>query len=92
MGLLAILKAGASYVPLDPTVPSERIALVLADTGALVVLVQDRSMELPKTTARVVCMQRERERIQRRPTHDPPSIVAPGNAAYVIHTSGSTMN
>ena len=42
VGLLGILKAGGAYVPLDPTYPGERLAHMLRDSGALILLTQER--------------------------------------------------
>jgi len=60
VGLLGILKAGAAYVPLDPSYPAERLSLMLAQTAAPVVLTQEALRgRLPDTRARVVCLDRD---------------------------------
>jgi len=88
-GLLGILKAGGAYVPLDPAYPEERLAMMLEDSKAHVLLAQSRSMaRLPHAGLRV---------------HDVDALLAQGgqtarpgprcranNLAYVIFTSGST--
>jgi non-ribosomal peptide synthetase component F len=90
VALLGVLKAGGAYVPLDPRYPRERIALVLEETAAPVLLTQ-RSLAgaLPPHRAQVLCL----DELQDEPgaqTAPPPSRVAPDNLAYVIYTSGST--
>jgi natural product biosynthesis luciferase-like monooxygenase protein len=88
VGLLAILKAGGAYVPMDPSYPAERIAWMLEDTKAPVVLTLDRlRAALPPTSATVVSldvidMQGGLQRLGRR--------AAGTDLAYVIFTSGST--
>src|ERR671914_877137 len=91
VGLLGILKAGGAYVPLDPTYPPERLAFMLEDTQVAVLLTQARlAPTLPKTTAQVLCLDSEGERLSRAPEDNPRSPVAPEHLAYVIYTSGST--
>ncbi len=84
--LLGVLKAGGTYVPLDPGYPRERLAFLLEDTGAPVVLTEEAIRpRLPETAGRVVCLDREE-----LPVGDTGSGATPGNLAYLIYTSGST--
>ncbi|MEU7091592.1 non-ribosomal peptide synthetase [Kitasatospora aureofaciens] len=89
--LLAVLKAGGTYTPIDPAAPAERLSLLLADTAAPVVVTQ-RSLRgwLPQGGAAVVSLDEERERIAARPGTAPEVAVSADDAAYIIHTSGST--
>ena len=91
VGVLGILKAGAAYVPIDPSHPLPRIAYVLED-AAIRVLVSKRSVVegLPRHATGLVCLDGEREAIARQSVENPAGGAAPGNAAYVIYTSGST--
>ncbi|HEX8128485.1 MAG TPA: amino acid adenylation domain-containing protein [Pyrinomonadaceae bacterium] len=91
VGLLAILKAGGVYVPLDPQYPRERIAFMLEDTRAPVLLTQERLLEsLPSTGARVVRLDGQWDEIARHDKDNLPASTKPSNLAYVIYTSGST--
>ncbi|TMC21724.1 MAG: non-ribosomal peptide synthetase, partial [Chloroflexi bacterium] len=91
VGLLAILKAGAAYVPLDPSYPKTRLAWMLTDTQPVVVLTQTHLMTvLPVGHAQVICLDTDWERIVGEPTLDLESKVSPDNLAYMIYTSGST--
>jgi amino acid adenylation domain-containing protein len=91
VGLLGVLKAGAAYVPLDPGYPVERLAYMMSDAGAAVVLTQERfSGVLPEPAARVICVDREWAEIARESDEEQESGAGPDNLAYVIYTSGST--
>ena len=87
IALLATLKAGAAYVPLDPAYPAERLAFTLEDSGAsLLVTAGDGRMD----GVRTVRLDAERETIERRSGERLEIPVDPGLPAYVIYTSGST--
>ncbi len=91
VGLLGILKAGGAYVPLDPGYPSERLAFMLEDTGARIVLTQGKySAALSCTGARVVCLDQDWPVIQGQSTETIVSGAGAENLAYMIYTSGST--
>ena len=93
VGIVAVLKAGGAYVPIDPAYPRERVAFMLQDAGASVVLTQGRLLpSLPSlaTAPRVVLLDDDRDAIARCSDRDPPPTAGPDDLAYVIYTSGST--
>src|SRR6185503_21379073 len=91
IGLLGILKAGGAYVPLDPAYPAERLAFMLHDAQApLLVTTVASAEQLPATAARMVCLDTQRAAIAHASTTAVNSGVRPANLAYVIYTSGST--
>ncbi len=91
VGLLGILKAGGAYVPLDPSYPAERLAFMLTDTRAPVLLTQQRLLgQLPAYAGHTVCLDRDWASIAAQPDSNPAPSSTPDNLAYVIHTSGST--
>ncbi len=91
VGILAILKAGGAYVPLDPDYPKPRLAYMLADTAAPVLLTEESLVaELPEHRARVVRLDADWPRIAEESAAPPPCRVSAENLAYVIYTSGST--
>jgi amino acid adenylation domain-containing protein len=91
VAVLATLKSGGAYVPLDPDYPADRLAFMLQDAGAVVLLTQENlSALLPETKARVVCVDTDRDIIAREDESNPAGVASPGNLAYVIYTSGST--
>jgi amino acid adenylation domain-containing protein len=93
VGLLGVLKAGGTYVPLDPAHLGERAAFILQDSKARILLTQERHLDaLAIETCEVICIDREAERIERQPATSPPRLSTPDNAAYIIYTSGSTGN
>ena len=91
VALLGILKAGAAYLPLDPIYPADRIAYVLADAEASLLLTQQSLLPVLGTVpSPVICLDRDREQIAREATTPPAHSVGPEELAYVIYTSGST--
>ncbi|HZA22932.1 MAG TPA: amino acid adenylation domain-containing protein, partial [Dehalococcoidia bacterium] len=91
VGLLGILKAGGAYVPLDPSYPQERLAFMIEDAQAPVLLTQAHlAATLPKGGVQVVCLDKEWEHIATQSPVNPVSGVRAENLAYVIYTSGST--
>jgi amino acid adenylation domain-containing protein len=91
VAILAVLKAGGAYVPLDPAYPAERLAFMLADSGAPLLLTRlPLAGGLPPHAAEVVCLDADRERIEAESAQAPAAGVLPENLAYVIYTSGST--
>jgi len=91
IGLLAVLKAGGAYLPLDPSLPKERLSFMITDARPLAVLThKGHSQSLSGDKTRVIELEAEAEVIARERSDDPASGVRPGNLAYVLFTSGST--
>jgi amino acid adenylation domain-containing protein/non-ribosomal peptide synthase protein (TIGR01720 family) len=91
VGMLAVLKAGGAYVPLDPAYPAERLAYMLADSGARVLLTEAAlAAASPAHDAEVIRLDADWPAIAQARTDAPQVRVAPANLAYVIYTSGST--
>ncbi|HEX2077660.1 MAG TPA: amino acid adenylation domain-containing protein [Longimicrobium sp.] len=91
VSILAIIQAGGAYVPLDPGYPAERVALMLADSGARVLVTRgefaDRfgSLDLP-----MIRLDGDAAAIAAESAVAPESGVVPENLAYIVYTSGST--
>ena len=95
VGLLGILKAGGAYLPLDPSYPAERLAFMLADSAAPVLVTQYPLLErLPPTQARVICLDTDWPAIASESgaafTAEAGFGATLDDLAYVIYTSGST--
>lgn len=90
VGILGILKAGGTYVPIDPQYPQERLTFMLTDSRAPIIVTQQALAAGLTVPAKVVCLDRDREEISRAATSNPLTEVRPENLAYVIYTSGST--
>jgi amino acid adenylation domain-containing protein len=94
VGILGTLKAGGAYLPLDPMYPEERLAFMLEDSQAEVLLTQNHLREhvsrfIPAAT-QTIYLDAEWDVIAQEPQANPQSDVGPDNLAYVIYTSGST--
>jgi amino acid adenylation domain-containing protein len=91
VALLAVLKAGAAYVPIDPEYPRERVAFMLEDSAAPVLLTQHRLLKsLPSHKAAVVALDADAEVFAEQSSDNLQLEVSPQSLAYVIYTSGST--
>ena len=88
IAMLAVLRAGAAYLPLDPDYPADRISYCLRDSGAALVLTQRRhAARFADGAARVLCVD---DADAPAPPSPPGARPAPGDLAYLIYTSGST--
>ncbi|MCX4671461.1 amino acid adenylation domain-containing protein [Streptomyces sp. NBC_01381] len=85
--LLAVLKAGGAYLPLDPDYPADRLAYMLGDADPACVIA-DRADRVPASGIPLVAL----DRLDTTPygSYDPPRALTPHHPAYVIYTSGST--
>ncbi|MEU4540350.1 amino acid adenylation domain-containing protein [Streptosporangium sp. NPDC023825] len=102
VALLAVMRAGGAYLPLDPDYPAERLAFVLRDSGAELLLTEERVRgRLPEdagnagggggggSTARVLFIE-DPLAFAGEPGTPPAPLATPDDLAYVIYTSGST--
>ncbi len=91
VAVLALLKAGAVSVPLDPDFPRERIALMMEDSAARLIVTESGLCRLlPPLTVRVLCVDQERTVIARGRDDNPESPVVADNLCAYYYTSGST--
>jgi amino acid adenylation domain-containing protein len=96
VAILAVLKAGAAYVPVDAAFPAQRLGYLLEDlaadgTGRPLVITQRSLLDrLSGADVDVVCVDRDAAEIDRRPATKPPATSGADDLAYLIYTSGST--
>lgn len=92
VALLAVLKAGGVYVPLDPAYPADRLSFMLNDAGVGIVLTQQAltARLAGGHQGRLVCLDVQRANIERENDQNPCRPVALRQLAYMIYTSGST--
>ncbi|WP_414544489.1 amino acid adenylation domain-containing protein [Nostoc sp. CCY0012] len=90
VSILAILKAGGVYVPLDPGYPQERLTFMMEDARLSVLLTQQSLNIQPGERTTVVNLDQEWENIAQHSDTNPTQVVTPDNLAYIIYTSGST--
>jgi amino acid adenylation domain-containing protein len=91
IGVMAILKAGAAYLPLDPTYPVDRIKYMIKDSGAKLMLTQKKLIQmLPENSCEKIFIEELLQSPGTISTENPEVALFPENLAYVIYTSGST--
>jgi amino acid adenylation domain-containing protein/non-ribosomal peptide synthase protein (TIGR01720 family) len=91
VSLLAVLKAGGTYVPLDPASPAERINCILEDSGIALLLTEEaRLSSQPPIEAEVVVIDKIEFSVHEEPTVPVGEKILSTQAAYIIYTSGST--
>ncbi len=91
IGFLGILKAGGIYVPIDPAYPPERIALIIEDTQAPVLLTQETlGKNLPQHSGNTIYLDSDWGKINTSSTGNLACRTTPEDLAYIMYTSGST--
>jgi amino acid adenylation domain-containing protein len=89
--LLGILKAGGAYLPLDPSLPQERLKFMLKDAQVSVLLTQEKLiLHFEDLSKPIICIDKDWATITQHSQENPTSCVTFDNLAYVIYTSGST--
>jgi amino acid adenylation domain-containing protein len=90
-GLLGVLKAGAPFVPLDPSYPADRLSFMVENSGISVVLTQQTSLaKLPDFRGKALVLDSQPDAIESESPSRSPWPMSECNSAYVIYTSGST--
>ncbi|HBB87820.1 MAG TPA: hypothetical protein DC047_09415 [Blastocatellia bacterium] len=91
VGILGVLKAGAGYVPMDPTYPEDRLAFMLQDANVFVLLTQSHLLDqLPSHNGPRLSLDSDWDLIAKERKENLAAWANPANLAYVIYTSGST--
>jgi amino acid adenylation domain-containing protein len=91
VSLLAVLKAGGAFVPLDPAYPRERLAFMLHDSQMPILLSQQHLLErLPDHRPQTICLDTAWLTITQEADINPLCNISPSHLAYAIYTSGST--
>jgi amino acid adenylation domain-containing protein/non-ribosomal peptide synthase protein (TIGR01720 family) len=93
VGLLAIIKAGGAYLPLDPSYPNERLSYMLLDSGVQILLTEQTFLKedfLTEFQAKNKLISVDNLTLEHLPTNSPVVNLHKDNLAYIIYTSGST--
>lgn len=90
VAIVAVLKAGGAYIPIDPMYPSDRISLLLNESGAICLLSQEIFVETLPGNIDTLLVDKDWTKVEGKPVSRPAINVKPDDMAYVIYTSGST--
>lgn len=90
IAMIAVLKAGAAYVPLDPVLPNERLSFMANDSGIRLLLTQEKYATQFSGSLNKVLLDQKDVEIKKESTEKPLLTCKPESLAYIIYTSGST--
>jgi non-ribosomal peptide synthetase component F len=91
IALMAVLKTGAAYVPLDPDYPRDRLRYMSENASLITVLTSESLADrFDDQVCRTLCLDQQSGKIAQEPHHNLPLIVTPQDLAYILYTSGST--
>lgn len=91
VAVLGVFKAGAAYVPLDPTYPADRIAFMLRDAAPKIAITEQALADLISAEVNtIILLDAVSPELAAAPVHNPESRTVPSSLAYIIYTSGST--
>lgn len=91
VALLAAIKLGTTYVPMDPTFPKQRLAWMLEDAQISAILTQEKWVELfPSFKGKMILLDQDRSQIEKEATDRIETQIDPDALCYIIFTSGST--
>ena len=90
IAILATLKAGASYIPIDPTYPESRIKYILEDSKLKFILTQEKILSSFENLPQALAIDLSNEEIYSHPVVNLETVNSPEDIAYIIYTSGST--
>jgi amino acid adenylation domain-containing protein len=91
VSILAVFKAGGTYVPIDLAYPQDRLSFMLQDAQPLILITEESlRAKLPERTPPLVCLDTDWATIWSQSPEAPEAGIAKNNAAYIIYTSGST--
>ncbi|HEX5885415.1 MAG TPA: condensation domain-containing protein, partial [Pyrinomonadaceae bacterium] len=91
VALLAVMKSGGTYLPLDPSYSAERLSFMLEDAGAPIVVSESRLLShFVAGDASIICLDTDSSQLAVEDDRNPEILGTPDNLSYVIYTSGST--
>ncbi|MDF5721897.1 MAG: amino acid adenylation domain-containing protein [Rhizonema sp. PD37] len=91
ISLLAVLKAGGTYVPLDPVYPEERLRWIMEDSGVTSIITKSALLDsIPANHAEIIILDKIDSLVLEESVVFHPQKIRPDQAAYIIYTSGST--
>ncbi len=90
VAILGVLKSGGAYVPIDPSLPNQRISYMLADIGTRILLTQKSLNDSLVSNYNPIALDAIANELQKESAVPPKVLINPKNLCYVIYTSGTT--
>lgn len=90
VAILAVLKAGGAYIPIDPNYPNDRIEYMLKDSNAEILLTDEKQLQRIKTNKKIINIKLDNKEIYGKNEENLENISKPEDLSYLIYTSGST--